>query len=106
MAAVTLITAMVAFICACLITWFGCMHQARSAADLAALAGADAISAGREPCAVAKTTATSNKAKMTACTVDSNGVDFIVRVTVQVDAKPRLAMGPHQFTQTSQAGNA
>jgi len=87
------------------VTWFGCAHRARSAADLAAVAGAQAFAAGADACAAARATAASNGATMAACTVDSNGVDFVVRVSVQVAAKPNLAFGPHQFSQTSQAGN-
>ena len=102
---VILIVAMAAFVAACLLSWFGHMHQARSAADLAALAGADAYAGGRDACATAALAATGNGAGLTACTVDSNGVDFIVRVTVQVDAKPHLAFGPGQFTYSSEAGN-
>ena len=105
MMGVMTITAMTAFIAACLISWFGCVHQTRSAADLAALAGADAFNAGHDACATADATATGNHTTMTACGVDSNGVDFVVRVTVSMDAKPKLVFGPAQFTHTSEAGH-
>ena len=104
MMTVIMIAAMVAFVCACLLAWFGCVHRARSAADLAALAGADAYASGGNACAAAKQTAAINQAKLTTCKVDSNGIQFIVRVTVQVDAKPTIFLGPRQFGHTSEAG--
>jgi len=104
MMTVVMIAAVVAFMCACLLTWFGCVHRARAAADLAALAGAEAYASGGNACAAAKLTAASNNAKMTACKVDSNGVQFIVRVTAQVDAKPAIFLGPRHFGHTSEAG--
>jgi len=105
MMSVMLITAMVAFVVACLLAWFGCAHQTRTAADLASLAGAGAFDAGSDACAAAAATATSNHTSMTACNVDTNGVDVVVRVTVQMDARPSVAFGPHTFSQTSEAGH-
>ena len=98
------ITAMAAFIGACLMSWFGCVHLTRSAVDLAALAGADAFSNGQDACAKAGAAASANGVTMTACQVASNGVDLVVRVTVRMDAKPRVVFGPTQFTHTSEAG--
>ena len=98
------ITAMAAFIGACLMSWFGCVHLTRSAADLAALAGADAFSNGQDACTKAGAAASANGVTMTACQVASNGVDLVVRVTVRMDAKPRVVFGPTQFTHTSEAG--
>jgi len=105
MVTVMLIAAMVAFVCACLITWFGCIHKARAIADLAALAGADAYSLGGDACATASLTAERNNAVLTSCAIDSNGIDFIVRATVRVEAKPHVPYGPDHFSYTSQAGN-
>jgi len=102
---VMLITAMVAFIAACVLSWFGCIHQTRTAADLASLAGAGAFDAGGDACATARATATSNHTTMTACNVDTNGVDVVVRVTVQIDARPAVAFGPSEFSHTSEAGH-
>ena len=105
MMGVMTITAMMAFVAACLMSWFGYVHQTRFAADLAALAGAEALSAGRDACEAADATATSNRTTMTACVTESNGVDFVVRVTVQIDSKPQVPFGPKQFTHTSEAGH-
>jgi len=105
MMSVMVITAMVAFVTACLLSWFGCAHQARTAADLASLAGAGAFDAGGEPCGIAGATAANNHTTMTACNVDTNGVDVVIRVTVQMDAKPVVAFGPQKFGYTSEAGH-
>jgi len=105
MMSVMIITAMVAFVTACLLSWFGCAHQTRTAADLAALAGAGAFDAGSDACAAAGSTATSNHTAMTACNVDTNGVDVVIRVTVQMDAKPAVVFGPRTFNYTSEAGH-
>jgi len=105
MIATMLIAAMVAFVCACLLAWFGCIHQARAAADLAAIAGADAQSVGDDACPASEVAALKNHAELTRCVVDSNGFQFVVRATVKVSAKPRVAFGPDHFSHTSEAGN-
>jgi secretion/DNA translocation related TadE-like protein len=105
MMAVMLITAMVAVAGAILIAWFSGVHHARSAADLAALAGAQAYSTGHDACDAARSTATNNKATLTACSVDTNGYDFVVRVFVEVPVSPLLPGGPTKFRQESYAGN-
>lgn len=58
-------------------------HTARSAADLAALAGAHAVREGGAPCATASEIASANGAQMPVCTVD--GHDVVVRAEVRVD---------------------
>lgn len=57
-------------------------HAARSAADLAALAGAHAVREGGDPCATASGIASANGAAMPVCTVD--GRDVVVRAEVRV----------------------
>lgn len=59
--------------------------QAATAADLAALAGADALAAGSgRPCAVAEEAAARNDARLTSCEVR----DWDVVVTVEVESAP------------------
>lgn len=53
---------------------------AQSAADLAALAVADAAGAGRDPCAAGRLVAAANGAELDSCAVD--GRDATVTVTV------------------------
>jgi secretion/DNA translocation related TadE-like protein len=61
---------------------------AQSAADLAALAGAQAQARGGDACAAASTVATANGATVDSCTVD--GFDVLLQVTVT---------GPHWLGQ-------
>lgn len=58
-------------------------HTARSAADLAALAGAHAVREGGDACATASGIASANGAAMPVCTVD--GHDVVVGTEVRVD---------------------
>ncbi|MDV8002253.1 Rv3654c family TadE-like protein [Rhodococcus sp. IEGM 1408] len=58
-------------------------HSARSAADLAALAGAHALRAGEDPCAVAAEVASANRAVAARCAVD--GYDVVIRADVRVE---------------------
>lgn len=58
-------------------------HAARSAADLAALAGAHALREGLAPCTAASGIAAANGADLPVCTVD--GHDLVARAEVHVD---------------------
>jgi len=100
-----MVALVVAFVGACLLAWFGCVHRARAVADLAAVAGATAFGAGGDACGVAAGTADQNGAEMVACDVQTNGFDFIVRVSVQVEARPHIFGAPEYVSHTSQAGN-
>lgn len=53
---------------------------AQSAADLAALAAADAVGTGRDPCAAGAAIAAANAARLTSCAIA--GRDVTVRVLV------------------------
>jgi secretion/DNA translocation related TadE-like protein len=63
---------------------------AQSAADLVALAAADALGAGRDPCGAGATAAAANGATLTGCTV--TGPDVLVTVRV---------VGPHWLGQAA-----
>jgi secretion/DNA translocation related TadE-like protein len=74
---------------------------AQSAADLAALAGAQARGDGRDPCAAAASNAQANGAAVDSCTVD--GFDVRVRVTV---VGPRWLGQRHDLSAEARAGPA
>ncbi|WP_460734673.1 Rv3654c family TadE-like protein [Nocardioides ginkgobilobae] len=77
--------------------WFAAHRQVRAAADLAALAGAGAVTA--DPCGRAEAVAGSNGARLLSCAVEGR----TVRVVVGIDAPTRL--GPaHELTGTAVAG--
>ena len=72
---------------------------AQSAADLAALAGADTAGAGGVPCAVAANIAEANRARLVDCAV----IGREVRVTVQVEG-PRWLGQTGDLTAQARAG--
>ncbi|MDN5558156.1 MAG: pilus assembly protein TadG-related protein [Ruaniaceae bacterium] len=57
-------------------------HEAQSAADFAALAGAQALLSGAAPCTAAGVVAAANGAEVVACEVSSEHVVVSVRVPV------------------------
>lgn len=63
-------------------------RDAQSAADLAALAAAQALGAGRDPCAAGTAIAAANRARLVSCAVEGPNA----RVRVEVD-------GPHWLGQ-------
>lgn len=75
-------------------------HQAQSAADLSALAGAPyAVAGSRVACAEAAAIATANHAQLTRCDLD--GLDLVVTVEVI----PATVVGPGRIaTATARAG--
>ncbi len=74
---------------------------AQSAADLAALAGAEAHARGRDPCASAAGVASANDATVDSCTVQ--GLEVQVQVTV---AGPRWLGQHHDLSALARAGPA
>ncbi|MCT1517062.1 Rv3654c family TadE-like protein [Dietzia cercidiphylli] len=58
-------------------------HSARSAADLAALAGAHALRTAEDPCSAAAGVAAANRAVVAGCTID--GHDVVIRAEVRVE---------------------
>lgn len=61
-------------------------RAAQSAADLSALAGAQAVQEGREPCAAAAEVAQANRVRLSACSQMGDDVS----VSVELDAPPLL----------------
>jgi secretion/DNA translocation related TadE-like protein len=59
-------------------------HRARSAADLAALAGATAELGGGDACQAARANARTNDAEVTTCQVNGEMSSFVVAVSVTV----------------------
>ena len=74
-------------------------REAQSAADLAALAGASAVTDGEEPCPAAARLAADNDARLQECTVD--GPEVTVEVTV---AGPRWLGQTHDLAARARAG--
>lgn len=79
-------------------------HQARSAADLAALSGAAAYASGDDACDQARRTARQNGARATRCGRVGDEVDFVVTVRVVVDVRVRSPGLPRQVEAEAYAG--
>ena len=65
-------------------------HAAQGAADLAALAGAQAQRSGRDACPAATKSAALNDAEVTACAVAGDEIEVVVTVDVRI----RAGLGP------------
>jgi secretion/DNA translocation related TadE-like protein len=79
-------------------------HQARSAADLAALSGAAAFAKGDDACAQARRTAQQNGARATHCDRAGDEVDFVVTVRVVVEVRVRSPGLPRRVEAEAHAG--
>ena len=101
---IVMFVAIAAYVALCGASWMRCAHTARNAADLAALAGAQQLAAGRDPCGASEWTARANGATMTGCQADIANGRLVVQVNVTVVADPRLPGGPAEFAATAKAG--
>jgi secretion/DNA translocation related TadE-like protein len=79
-------------------------HQARSAADLAALSGAAVYAQGAGACDQARRTARQNGAQVTRCDQVGDEVDFVVTVRVRVSVRVRSPGLPRQVEAEAHAG--
>ncbi len=75
-------------------------RRAQSAADLAALAGANAVQLGGQACDAARAIARSNRAELVTCIVAAQSIS----VQVHVDAPPGLARFDLGTTARARAG--
>jgi secretion/DNA translocation related TadE-like protein len=102
--AVVAVLVAVAMVSLVIVSWVGCVHRARSAADLSAIAGAQAYQSGRMACETAATTARSNGAELTSCRVLPGEGQFIVEVTVSGPLRPAIGGGPKAVVEKARAG--
>ena len=79
-------------------------HRAAAAADLAALAGAQAYGTGKDGCAVARTQAARNDHQVSSCSVVGDRVDFVLSVVITAPVPTRLPVLPSKITATAHAG--
>jgi secretion/DNA translocation related TadE-like protein len=79
-------------------------HRAAAAADLAALAGAQAYGTGKDGCAMAKAVAARNGQQLAECSVAGDRTDFVVSVRVTAAAPTRVPVLPRMITATAAAG--
>ena len=74
-------------------------HAVRSAADFAALAGAEALRTGQDACGAASGVAAANGAAVAGCTVDHH--DVVIRAEIRVDLGP---VGTRRASAVARAG--
>lgn len=79
---------------------FAAHREAQSAADLAALAGASAVTHAGDPCQVAASTAQANGADLTGCAVEGR----VVHVTVIVGGPRWRGLATGDLVAESRAG--
>lgn len=79
-------------------------HRAAAAADLAALAGAQAYGTGKDGCAAAKTQAARNDQQLSSCSIVGDRVDFVVTVQISAPVPTRVPVLPSRITATAHAG--
>ena len=124
---VTIGIVLAALVSVWLVGWISCIHQARMAADLGAVAGAEqehrsglasaldqrlapdeplagAAATSDQACRAAEVTVRQNGATLRDCQVTRGYGQFIVTVEVEVALDPRLAMGPRAVKESSKAG--
>jgi secretion/DNA translocation related TadE-like protein len=80
-------------------------HRARSAADLAALAGAAAYAEDADACSAARETASSNGGTVTACELHGDPVSFVIVVHVRVAGIDGVFRSLAEFTAKAEAGH-
>ena len=79
-------------------------HRAAAAADLAALAGAQAYGTGKDGCAAARAQAARNDQQLGSCSVVGDRVDFVLSVEISAPVPTRVAVLPAKITATAHAG--
>jgi secretion/DNA translocation related TadE-like protein len=79
-------------------------HRAAAAADLAALAGAQAYGTGQDGCGVARELADRNDQQLTDCSVVGDRGDFVLSVKISAPVPTRVPVLPEQVTATADAG--
>ncbi len=102
--AVMIALMMVAAVGAWFSGWLASGGRARSAADLVAIAAAQAQRDGRQACPTAELAAAANDAVLTDCEVTTGWGEFVVDVTVEVQLRPQIAGAPQSAHAESRAG--
>ncbi|WP_394276054.1 Rv3654c family TadE-like protein [Luteococcus sp.] len=85
--------------------WIGSVHRVRAAADLSALAGAQAGGGGKDACTAARQAARRNHAEVRDCRVVGHPDDLRVTVEVRTQLLPRLPGGAHWTQAQAHAGH-
>lgn len=74
------------------IGWVTAFHRAQRIADLAAVAGAQAITAGQDGCVIARQTARRNGGEVTGCTLRGAMPSFVLVVETSTPLRPAVQL--------------
>ncbi|MEL4358310.1 MULTISPECIES: Rv3654c family TadE-like protein [unclassified Luteococcus] len=85
--------------------WVDSIHRARSAADLAALAGAQAHVGDGDACSAARAAAGRNGALLDSCAVQGGRRDFLVTVGVRMELRPVIGGSRREVVEQAIAGS-
>jgi secretion/DNA translocation related TadE-like protein len=88
----------------CMATYLTAIHQARGAADLAALSGAVAIQSGADGCSVARRVARENQTTAVSCDQTGDTIDFVISVRVARAVRLEIPGLPTKITALAHAG--
>ena len=107
----TVLTAALALVLVSM-TWGTCMvlgwwlqvSKAQDAADLAALAGASAMTRAEDPCSAAAFAAQHNDGVLSGCVARAEGSSFVVEVRVTAKLHPVIPGGQATVQRTAAAG--
>lgn len=89
-----------------MVGWVTSVHRADRLADLAALAGAEATSSGRDGCAAARQVAGRNGGRVDECELRGQVPSFVLVVKVSTPLRPeiRLPRAPRRALGSAAAG--
>ena len=79
-------------------------QRARSAADLAALAGAQAYGSGNDGCQAAELYAARNDHRLAGCSIVGDKVDFVLTTKITAPVPVEVAVLPTSITVRAHAG--
>lgn len=104
MVGLMMVVLMVALMAICIAGYLVAVHQARTAADLAALSGASRFSAGEDACQAARRNAMNNHARVLSCGQVGDVVDFVITVRVEVTVRTGVVGLPTRVQAVAYAG--
>lgn len=104
MVGVMIVITVLAFVGTCVAGYAVAVHQARAAADLAALSGAVARTGGTDGCAEARSIARANRTTVTSCDVVGDQLDFVITVQVRRNVPPLMPGLPQSVGAKAHAG--
>ncbi|EPH03238.1 helicase/secretion neighborhood TadE-like protein [Propionibacterium sp. oral taxon 192 str. F0372] len=102
--AIIMVLAMAGLVAAIHGGWLASGQRARSAADIVALAAAQAHADGADGCAQGGRAAEQNRARLVECELTSGYGEFVIDITVEVEVLPAIPDAPRTARASARAG--